>query len=105
MIENKKALSETNVITALSTLKGKWIIPILIQICAGNIHFGTLLRSVPNINPRSLAHSLKFLENEGVLQKEDCHTIPPKFAYHLTPKGNALQPILHALDDWTNDYH
>ncbi|CCF25392.1 winged helix-turn-helix transcriptional regulator [Leuconostoc citreum] len=56
-----------NAYQVLKILKPKWTTDILVQILQNNTHFGTLLRSLPDINPRSLAIRLRFLEEQGIL--------------------------------------
>ncbi|WP_294975603.1 helix-turn-helix domain-containing protein [uncultured Leuconostoc sp.] len=99
MLEEKKEV-HCNAYEVLNILKPKWTTDILVQILANNIHFGTLLRSLPNINPRSLAIRLRFLEENGILVRKQQEANPPQFTYQLTQKGENLRPIFTAMNTW-----
>ncbi|UQS82229.1 helix-turn-helix transcriptional regulator [Bombilactobacillus folatiphilus] len=106
MGENKKNTIKCNlasVIHVIHILKGKWIFNIWIEISNGNNHFGTLLRSLPGLNPRSLAHSLKTLEKENIIIKET-NSLSQQSTYNLTEKGKSLKCIFTDMNIWADKY-
>lgn len=83
-----------NAYEVLKILKPKWTTEILVQILQHNTHFGTLLRSLPDINPRSLAIRLRFLEEQGILIRTKKNVNPPQFTYQLTKKEKICDQYL-----------
>jgi DNA-binding HxlR family transcriptional regulator len=70
----------------------------------GNMHYGTLLRSVEGINPRILAHRLREFEQEGILLRKVLPTNPPQVEYTITEKGLALSKVVTAMKKWYQIY-
>lgn len=101
---NQNSEIHCNADQVLKILKPKWTIEILVQILQNNTHFGTLMRSIPDINPRSLAIRLRFLERQGILIKIKKDVNPPQFTYQLTKKGENMRPIFNAMNEWFNEY-
>ncbi len=62
--------------------------------------FNFFLKSIPEINPKTLSTRLKELEKEGIISKQITMGIPIKIEYRLTEKGLALKQGLQCLDGW-----
>ena len=77
---------------------------ILSEIIDGNIHYGSLLRSVEGINLRILAQRLHDFEQEGVLSRKVLPTSPPQVEYKMTKKGIALRSIVEEMKKWEQTY-
>lgn len=77
-----------------------WIISALHQFEC--LRFLELEQQITGISPRTLSARLKHLEKYGLITRKQFSTIPPRVEYALTEKGQTLQPLLHALQDWTN---
>ena len=88
----------------LNLLKGKFTLEILSEIIDGNIHYGSLLRSVEGINPRILAQRLHDFEQEGILSRKVLPTSPPQVEYKMTKKGIALRSIVEEMKKWEQTY-
>lgn len=74
------------------------VIVILREVRTGPRRFGQLL--VPGLNPRSLSDRLRRLTQEGILVRTRYAETPPRVEYRLTPKGQALLPVLQALQSF-----
>lgn len=85
---------------ALNVLKGKFTLEILSEIIDGNLHYGSLLRSIDGINPRILAQRLHEFEKIGVLSRKVLPTNPPQVEYRMTEKGTALRKIVEEMKSW-----
>ena len=83
--------------------KAKWTVQILYQIMIGNNHYGKLLRSIPKINPRSLAIQLKHLEALHIIKKNTISEKPLQIAYSLTEDGEQLKEIFFDMRNWYNN--
>lgn len=101
---NQNVEIHCNADEVLQILKPKWTVDILVQILQNNDHFGTLMRAIPNINPRSLAIRLSYLERQGILIKIKKDVNPPQFTYRLTKKGENMRPIFSAMNEWFDEY-
>lgn len=51
-----------------------------------------------------LTLTLKALEQDGLIHREQFQTIPPRVEYRLTLLGKTLLPPLRGLLDWANEY-
>ena len=74
------------------------VIVIVRELRTGPRRFGQLL--VPGLNPRSLSKRLQRLTQEGILERTRYAESPPRVEYCLTTKGQALLPVLEALQSF-----
>ena len=58
-----------------------------------------------NITDAVLAASLKKLQNDGMITRQQYNEIPPRVEYHLTEKGASVIPILQSICHWAGAYH
>ncbi len=83
--------------SAMSVLGNKWTALILRDLMSGPKGFCELMRSVGNINPRTLSQRLDTLEKQNIILGQDGH-------YQLTDKGDDLLPILKQMAAWGTKY-
>ena len=83
---------------------GKWTILIIRDLAAGRSRFCELERSLQGISPRTLSLRLKALEEEGVVARKTYPEVPPRVEYVLTPKGNALLPLIEDMRAFGRDW-
>jgi len=89
---------------ALDILDGKWKPLILRSLRPGSRRFGELRRAVVGITEKMLIQSLRELEADGVVAREDFREIPPRVEYSLTPFGGTLIDALLPLGRWGTAY-
>lgn len=83
---------------ALSTIGGKWKLPLLCLLATGKpTRYGELKKKIPGITNMMLAQSLKELESTGIVNRKQYNEIPPKVEYTLTENGESLLPTLKLL--------
>jgi DNA-binding HxlR family transcriptional regulator len=75
----------------------KWTALLVHDLSEGPRRFSELERSCSGISPRTLAERLRALEHEGILERRSYAESPPRVEYELTPKGEALLPIIDAM--------
>jgi len=80
-----------------------WTLLILRDVAAGITRFDELQAELA-ISRKVLAQRLVALVSDGVLVKRLYHQHPPRHEYHLTAAGEALIPVLIALQDWGSRY-
>lgn len=73
---------------------GKWTLLVIRDLAEGRNRFCELERSLQGISPRTLSLRLRALEDEGIVRRTTFPEVPPRVEYQLTPKGEALLPII-----------
>ena len=58
------------------------------------VRFNELKRYLKTISDKTLSSTLKELEADGLIHREEYPQIPPKGEYSLTERGLSLIPIL-----------
>ncbi len=98
---SKKARSDCWVARSLDIVGDRWtLLVIRDMLFAAKRRYGDFLDSAEGITTNILAERLKRLEREGLVKKVLYSEHPPRWEYHLTPKGKALEPAIRALFDW-----
>jgi len=76
---------------------GKWTLLIIRDLAEGRSRFCQLERSLEGISPRTLSLRLRALEAEGIVERRTYPEVPPRVEYRLTPKGEALVPLIDQM--------
>jgi len=85
----------------LLMLQGKWKNQILYELCMrDNIRFGEFKKALPEITNTMLTTTLRELEADGLVHREQFNEIPPRVEYSFTDKGRDLLPIFYATTIW-----
>ena len=84
----------------LFVMSGKWKLPVLIAINAGNIRFKDLQRSVPNITTKVLSKELKDLEINKLVVRTIYNTSPVSIEYRVSPYCKSLKPLVDEMIKW-----
>lgn len=99
-IEQAK-LENTGFSYTLSLINGKYKITILYYLTAfGVVRFNEMKRYIGAISFKTLSLSLKELESDGLIIRNEYPQIPPKVEYSLSARGKSLIPILEAMCEW-----
>ncbi len=97
---NDKSFSCTTSI-AMEFIGGKWKSVILIYLTSGKKRYNELYKLISTITERTLSLQLKQLEKDGLITRRVYTKKPPlKVEYALTPFGETLSPVLHAIAEW-----
>ncbi|HBX6840007.1 TPA: winged helix-turn-helix transcriptional regulator [Klebsiella pneumoniae] len=86
---------------SLGRIGDSWSIMILRDAFAGFTRFDEFQKS-SNIAPNILSRRLKELVDDGLLEKVCYSSTPPRYEYHLTPRGRDFRMVLLALAEWGN---
>lgn len=87
---------------ALEVIGEKWSLLIVRDLLAGQRRFADLRRSLSAITAKGLSERLRDLEEAGVVEREAAGQ--REVWYRLTPKGQALAPIVEDLVVWGIEY-
>ncbi len=85
---------------ALDVIGGKWKVLILWALGSGALRFGELRRQIPGISEKMLIQSLKELEADDIVVRNDYKVVPPRVDYAMTPFGHSLCEALAPLCAW-----
>ena len=66
----------------------------------GSLRFNRLMEELHGISPKTLADTLKQLQNEGLLKRESFAEIPPRVEYSLTNDGRGLREAVVPILKW-----
>jgi len=92
---------QCGVAQALEALGDWWTLLILRDAFLGVRRFADFEASL-GIAKNVLASRLRHLEGHGILARVDVGREGTRFEYVLTPKGEALLPVLTALREWSD---
>ena len=85
---------------ALDVVGDRWTLLIVRELLIGECRYTDLLKGLPGIATNLLATRLEEMEQSGLVQKGE---LPPPAAatvFRLTPRGQALRPVIKAFGQW-----
>lgn len=85
---------------ALELISGKWAMLILPALRARPMRNAELLRKIGGISQKVLTETLRDLERNGLVIREDRRTMPLHVEYRLSELGQSLSDALVVLDRW-----
>lgn len=89
----------------LVMLQGRWKSQIMYELCIyDRVRFGQLKKDLPGITNTMLTKSLRELEDDGLVHREQFNEVPPHVEYSLTDMGNDLLPVFYAIMNWGFKY-
>ena len=102
---SNESLCTTGFHYTLSLISGKYKMTILYTLMEfGVVRFNELKRYIGGISYKPLSATLKELEADQLVHREEYPQIPPKVEYSLTERGKSLIPILDNLCQWGDDH-
>jgi DNA-binding HxlR family transcriptional regulator len=85
----------------IDVISKKWALLIINSIGNyGSLRFNKLMEELRGISPKTLADTLKQLQNEGLLKRESFTEIPPRVEYSLTKDGRGLREAVVPILKW-----
>lgn len=94
-------IEETGFNYTMSLIQGKYKMFILYALMEYKVvRFNELKKYIKTISYKTLSSTLKELETDGLVHREEYPQIPPKVEYSLTERGKSLIPILDQMCDW-----
>ena len=94
-------LEETGFSYTMSLIQGKYKMFILYALMDfGVVRFNEMKKYIGGISFKTLSSTLKELESDRLVHREEYPQIPPKVEYSLTERGKSLIPILDAMCEW-----
>lgn len=94
-------LGETGFSYTFSLINGKYKMTVLYTLMEfGVVRFNEMKRYIGGISHKTLSATLKELEADQLVHREEYPQIPPKVEYSLTERGRSLTPILDGMCEW-----
>lgn len=86
----------------LEWMSRKWALVVLLRIeeGGGELRFGDLFRTIPQISEKVLADTLDYLEGEGLATREAIRHVPPHVSYRLTPLAESFLREISYVIEW-----
>lgn len=98
-------LEDTGFNYTMSLIQGKYKMLILYTLSWFKVvRFNELKKFIDGISYKTLSFTLKELESDGLVHREEYPQIPPKVEYSLTERGKSLIPILEQLCTWGEEH-
>ena len=98
-------LEETGFNYTMSLIQGKYKMFILYALMGfGTVRLKKKKKYIGTISYKTLSVTLKELEADNLVHREEYPQIPPKVEYSLTERGKSLIPILDAMCDWGENH-
>ena len=98
---SKECLATTGFSYTLSLINGKYKMTILYTLMEfGVVRFNEMKKYIGGISFKTLSLSLKELEADQLVHREEYPQIPPKVEYSLSNRGESLMTVLDQLCVW-----
>ena len=98
---SSECLNDTGFSYTLSLINGKYKMTILYTLMEFEVvRFNEMKKYIGNISYKTLSSTLKELEADQLVHREEYPQIPPKVEYSLTERGKSLIPLLDEMCEW-----
>ncbi len=91
---------ECGIARFLTLLDGPWATLIVRELLHGPMRFTELKDALPGVSAHTLTNRLRRFETYGIVTRTVFGEMPPRVEYGLTPTGEALRPVLEAMNAW-----
>jgi DNA-binding HxlR family transcriptional regulator len=85
---------------ALELISSKWAMLIISALTEGPMRNADLMRKIGGISQKMLTETLRDLERNGLVIREDHRSMPLHVDYRLSTLGRSLSDALVVLDRW-----
>ena len=86
--------------TLLDHVMSKWGVLVLVSLTEGPQRWSELRRRAQGVSEKMLAQTLKTLEADGLVHRDQQPVMPPRVDYSLTPLGEELAEVMVPLLRW-----
>ena len=85
---------------ALDVVGERWALMVVRELLLGPKRFTDIRGGLPKLSADVLAQRLRGLEEAGIVRHRKLPPPASAQVYELTPRGRALEPVLHELGRW-----
>lgn len=90
--------------TAFELLGKRWSGLIIHVLLGGAKRFNEMSDMISGMSDRMLAERLKEFEAAGIVRRHVYPETPVRIEYQLTEKGMSLEPVIHAVGVWAEQW-
>lgn len=87
-----------------ATIADKWAGLTIAALRNGSLRHGQLMTVINGASQKMLTQTLRTLERDGLVLRTVTPTVPLRVDYELTPLGQSLAPLLHAIKAWSEEH-
>ncbi|MBK0124481.1 helix-turn-helix transcriptional regulator [Pantoea sp. S61] len=84
----------------LKRITSRWSVLVLLALREETLRFSELRRKIGGVSERMLAQTLRYMEEDGFIERIAYEVVPPHVEYHLTPLGREVEGHVIGLADW-----
>lgn len=88
----------------LDLIADKWTTLILYLLSIKTQRYSELQHGIEGISKKMLTHTLRDLEESGLITRKVYAVVPPMVEYNLTPLGHTLILLLAAIKGWAEEH-
>jgi DNA-binding HxlR family transcriptional regulator len=88
----------------LGLIDGKWRVDVLYLLASGARRYSEVFYEVGEISKKTLTHTLRALERDGLIARRVYAEVPPRVEYSLTPLGWSLTGPMMAMYEWAAEH-
>lgn len=85
----------------LDRIGDRWTVLIVGALGENTLRFSEIKRRIEGISQKMLTHTLRGLEEDGLVTRTVTAEVPVRVDYRLTAAGQSLRAPLKALEDWS----
>ena len=86
--------------SALALLELRLAVDVLYLLASGTRRYSEVLYEVGEVSKKTLTHTLRTLERDGLISRRAYAEVPPRVEYSLTGLGWSLTGLLMSLYEW-----
>lgn len=90
---------------AFQLLGKRWSGLIIRVLLDGPKRYRGLAEAIPQLSEKVLTERMRELEAEGIVTRTVHPEIPVRVVYELTPKGEALKPVMEQVQSWADAWY
>lgn len=100
----KEEMPACPVATTVALIGSKWKLLIVRNLRARPWRFNELKKNLEGVSQKVLTDALRSLEEDGIVVRTVYPEVPPRVEYSLSELGEAMRPILDAMETFGLGY-
>ena len=88
--------------SALELLGTRLGVDVLYLLASGTRRYSALLYDVGEVSKKTLTHTLRSLERDGLIARRAYAEVPPRVEYSLTELGWSMTSVLMSMYEWAS---
>ncbi len=100
----KEELPACPVAITVRMIGSKWKLLIMRNLMSRPWRFNELKKDLEGISQKVLTDSLRSMEADGIITRTVYPEVPPRVEYALSELGEAMRPIIKAMEVWGTEY-